>query len=425
MAFQIDRRQAMLAGLSATTTTLPAMSARAAATPDPLAGAALYADVKAYAGLGEHRTGTPGDDATTVWMERALKAAGYAVERQAFDYPVFDPGHVDITLNGRALESFPYWTPVATPAGGVTAPLSLIGGAAKIALIDLPSGAGGPLDSPPPAQVVAAVDSGVLAVVAITESPLGELSALNRNPKAPPWKVPVVLAAGRDGDALKAAAAAGRSVTVRLEGRSVTRPAHNVIGHRTGPGKPIVISTPKSGWFHCAGERGAGIAIWLGLARWLAATSDRNIIVVASAGHEFDGYGAHHFTQTLAPKPADTRLWVAIGANVAAYDFALEDGQIARQPGPQAARTLGVSSLLMDLGAKAFAGQRGYDKPLDLDAHNAPGELATFRKLGYRPLVGLVAGHPLHHTRRDLADVTDGAMLEPVARGLQAMLREA
>ncbi|HEX3363524.1 hypothetical protein [Phenylobacterium sp.] len=423
MAFQIDRRQTMLAGLGAATA-LPAMTAHAAG-PDPLFGAALYADVKAYAGLGEHRTGTAGDDATTVWMERALKAAGYAVERQAFDYPVFELGHVDIALGGRMLESFPYWTPVATPAGGITAPLSPSGGAGKIALLDLPIGAGGGLESPPPPEIVAAVNGGALAVVAITENPLGEMAALNRNPKAAAWKVPVVLAAGREADALKAAAAAGRSVTVRLEGHSVTRPAHNVIGRRAGPGKPIVISTPKSGWFHCAGERGAGIAIWLGLARWLAASTKDNIIVVASSGHEFDGYGAHHFTQTLAPKPADTRMWVAIGANVAAYDFALEDGQIARQPVPQATRTLGVSGPLVALGAKAFAGQRGYDKPLDLDAHNAPGELATFRKLGYRPLVGLVAGHPLHHTRRDLADVTDGAMLEPVARGLQAIIATA
>jgi hypothetical protein len=104
VAFQIDRRQAVLTGLGAAA--LPPMTARAA-TPDPLSGAALYADVKAYAGLGEHRTGTAGDDATTLWMERALKAAGYAVERQAFDYPVFELGHVDISLGGRTLESFP------------------------------------------------------------------------------------------------------------------------------------------------------------------------------------------------------------------------------------------------------------------------------------------------------------------------------
>jgi hypothetical protein len=422
VAFQIDRRRTILAGLGAAA--LPATTAQAAA-PDPLAGAALYADVKAYSDLGEHRTGTAGDAATTVWLERALKAAGYAVERQAFDYPVFELARADLTLGGRGLESFPYWTPVATPAGGITAPLSLTGGPGKIALVDLAPGAGGGLESPPPAQIVAAVDSGAAAVVAITETALGEMAALNRNPKAPPWRIPVLLAAGRDAPTLKAAAAAGRNATVRLEGRTAMGVAHNVIGRRVRPGKPIVVSTPKSGWFHCAGERGSGIAIWLGLARWLAASTDHNLVMVSASGHEFDGYGAHHFTQTLAPKPADTRLWVAIGANVAAYDYALEDGQIARQPGPQATRTLGCSGPLTLLAAKAFAGQVGYQKPLDLDTHTAPGELAAFRRQGYRPLVGLVAGHPLHHTRRDLPEVTDGAVLEPVARGLQAILREA
>ena len=41
------------------------------------------------------------------------------------------------------------------------------------------------------------------------------------------------------------------------------------------------------------------------------------------------------------------------------------------------------------------------------------------------PLVGLVASHPLHHTRLDLPDVTDGAMLEPVARGLAGIISAA
>src|SRR5258706_9205172 len=118
MDLRIDRRQAVLSGFGAAA--LPTMS-RAAA--DPLAGAAVYADVKTYAGLGEHRTGTAGDNATTAWLERALGAAGYGVERQGFDYPVFDLVRSDLTLGGRTIEGFPYWTPGTTPPGGVSAPL--------------------------------------------------------------------------------------------------------------------------------------------------------------------------------------------------------------------------------------------------------------------------------------------------------------
>lgn len=425
MAGGFDRRQALAAGLGVWAAS--AMNARAAgvaSSGDPLSGEALYADVKAYSDLGEHRTGTPGDDATTAWMLAALRRAGYEAAPQEFTYPVFEPGVTTLTVGGRTIEGFPYWTPRASPPGGVTGPLSLTGGPGKVALVVMPASAGGGLNAPPPPQIVQAVGSGAAAVVVATEGPLGELAAFNRTPKAEPWAVPVLFVAGREAAALTAAAQARQAASVRLEGRSTERRVANVVGRRERPGKATVISTPKSGWFHCAGERGSGVAIWLGLARWLA-TTDRSVVVVAATGHEFDGYGGARFAETLAPRPADTALWVAIGANVAAYDFALADGKITRLAGPQTTRILACSDSLMASAAKAFAGQPGYDRPNDIDKQKPPGEVAHFQELGYAPLIGVVGGHPLHHTRRDLPDVTGPAMLEPVARGLAAMIAAA
>src|SRR5438445_10617092 len=137
MAYRIDRRRAILAGGAWAGS---ASIAHAAAAADPLAGAALYADVKTYARLGEHRTGTAGDNATTAWLERALKTAGYAVERQGFDYPVFDLIGSDLTVGTRTIDGFPYWTPGTTPAAGVTGPLSLTGGRGTIRRAALPIG---------------------------------------------------------------------------------------------------------------------------------------------------------------------------------------------------------------------------------------------------------------------------------------------
>src|SRR5437879_7379511 len=116
----IDRRGAVLAGLGFWAG--GAMTARAAA--DPLSGRALYADVKTYARFGDHRTGTDGDDATATWLEPMLWAAGYTVERQAFDYPMFEPARAELAVGGRTIAGFPYWTPCTTPPGGVTAALS-------------------------------------------------------------------------------------------------------------------------------------------------------------------------------------------------------------------------------------------------------------------------------------------------------------
>ena len=40
----------------------------------------------------------------------------------------------------------------------------------------------------------------------------------------------------------------------------------NVIGRLSGSDEtlpPLVVMTPRSGWWHCAGERGGGPACWL------------------------------------------------------------------------------------------------------------------------------------------------------------------
>lgn len=420
----VDRRRTVLGAAALAGATVSGAAAARAATA-PLQGAALYADVKAYADLGEHRTGTPGDQATTRWMVQALKRARYQVETQGFDYPVFEVGRCVVEAVSLNLEAFPYWTPAPTPPAGIKGPLATAGGQGRIALVTLPNGgSGGGLYAPPPKEIVAAVDSDAAAVIVVTENPLGELVAFNRTPLAPAWTAPVVFVAGRQKELLQAIAREGGDVTVRLEGRTVPGRADNVVARKPGRGKALVISTPKSGWFHCAGERGAGIAVWLGLARWLA-TTEMNVVLLAASGHEFDGYGGAQFARTLAPKPAETALWVHIGANVALYDFALQGGRITRQPGPPRQRLLAVSEALLPAAAKAFAGQVGYAEPFDIDKRKAPGEIAHFQELGYGPLIGMVAASAVFHTRRDLADVTGPDMLEPVARGLAELIADA
>jgi len=424
MARGLDRRRTVLGAAALAGAAMSGPAAARAATAS-LAGPALYADVKAYADLGEHRTGTPGDQATTRWMVQALKRARYQVETQGFDYPLFEVGHCGVEAGGQTLEAFPYWTPTPTPPGGAKAPLAAAGGPGRIALVRLANGgSGGGLYQPPPKEIVQAADSGAAAVVVITETPLGELVAFNRAPLAPAWKAPVVFVAGRHKALLDGIARDGGEVAVRLEGRTTPGHADNVIARKPGRGKTLVASTPKSGWFHCAGERGSGIAIWLGLARWLAAT-EMNVVLLAASGHEFDGYGGAQFAKTLAPKPADTALWVHIGANVALYDFALEDGRIVRLPSTPTQRLLAVSEILLPAATKAFAGQVGYAQPIDIDKRPAPGEIAHFQQLGYGPLVGMVAASPVFHTRRDLPDVTGPELLEPVARGLAALIADA
>ena len=102
-----------------------------------------------------------------------------------------------------------------------------------------------------------------LAVVVVTEGPTGGIIALNEASGRYAWPVPVVLVGAAQAGPLAQAAAAGSAVTLMSTGdASPQAAASNVVGRRAGQGKAIVVSTPKSGWFHCAGERGSGLALF-------------------------------------------------------------------------------------------------------------------------------------------------------------------
>ena len=82
---------------------------------------------------------------------------------------------------------------------------------------------------------------------------------------------------------------------------------------------PLVVMTPRSGWYWCASERGGGIACWLELMRTLRATRPRrDVLFVASSGHELGHLGIDAFVARrpgLVPRAAG---WIHFGANIGA-----------------------------------------------------------------------------------------------------------
>jgi hypothetical protein len=238
--------------------------------------------------------------------------------------------------------------------------------------------------------------------------------------------MPILLVGTRAGAALKVAAASGERATLISTGLAEPRArASNVVARRRGRGKTIVVSTPKSGWFHVAGERGAGIALFLGLAAWAARHTDANLLFVATSGHEFGNHGGHLFQKALAPPPSDVRLWMHIGANVASNAVAFDGcGRVQRLREVNTTRGMLASEAVAGAARSGFAGQTGYENPAPENTDRAVGEVEVFRDAGYSPIVGLIGGHPLHHTRLDRAEVvTSPAALEPVARGLARIVQ--
>jgi len=104
--------------------------------------------------------------------------------------------------------------------------------------------------------------------------------------------------------------------------RKTAAEAFNVNGAIAGSDKslaPLVIMTPRSGWWTCASERGGGIACWIELMRALSpAKPARPILFVASSGHELGQLGIEIYAERRPKLIPEARAWIHFGANIGA-----------------------------------------------------------------------------------------------------------
>jgi hypothetical protein len=394
----------------------------------PLSGSKLYEDVITYYNLGEHRTATDVDLRTSQWLAGELRAAGLQATFQTFGLRQFFLRQSRLSVGNKPIRCFPLWYPRATGSSPVNAPLVVHDKSArlqslqgKIAVVKFPFAAGPAITegSGHAAIIQAAAKAGALAVVAITEGATKEIIALNSPAGAEPWPIPVVLAGERDEAALTSAAASGERASLLLDGNDDhDARARNVIA-RLDRGKDlIVVSTPQSGWFRCAAERGPGIALFLGLARWASRRpSGSSFLFVSTSGHELGGLGMRAFQKELAPPPNRVLCWLHLGAGIAAYSWEESATGWKRLQEPDPGRYLMTSPDLVPLLTTTFAGLPG----LTPATGRAVGEFEFMIKAGYRTF-GIAAGHRFHHTPADSPEMTGPQILEPIGRALVTSL---
>lgn len=386
---------------------------------------ALYQDVFTYDALGLHRSASAADEATSDWLINRLGSVGFTVERQYFPCPTVDLIEHRIECGDQVFEALPAWPPIFTPAEGLGGALAEAGADdlnGCIALLVLPYGgaswaAGGKREA-----VLEVIRRGALGVIVINEGPSSDIIALNADPCAPPWPVPVLIAAARDRAALEAAASEGARMRLVCVGRNEPDArASNVVARRRSGGRRLVVSTPKSGWFRCAAERGSGVAIFLALAKTLAQEGEADLTFIATSGHELAYAGARAFLHEQAP-PLDVDLWLHLGANVAAQQVCVAAGAVLPSGGAAMPRFATVSPELMTPVRQAFSALQGYSEPRLLAESTTAGEVQLFYAAGYKPQIGLVGMSQLFHTPSDRASVaTRPNLLGEVSKALLSL----
>ena len=260
-------------------------------------GRTLYEIVERYHDFGVHRAGTANDQATAAWYTDELEARGLTVEALpvAFDRYVASS---TLTADGEAVDHLPLfyeWTgQIETTDVGVVAADAHAGGR------------DGDLDH--------ALHASAAATVIATEHPEGSLVAVNREPHDHAGG-PTLLIAGADFDRAHAAKEVRVSVSATLEPATTT----NLVGRNGGSDRaPLLLTTPLTGWFGCAGERGTGAAVLLDLVERF---TDQPLLVLATGGHELDYLGVRTWVPTVAePIGAIAHIGASVAVDAPADD---------------------------------------------------------------------------------------------------------
>jgi hypothetical protein len=394
--------------------------------------ARVAADLDKYIGFGSKQAGGPGDIACGNWLAAELDDLGFKIERQEVATPFFEPTRSELLCDDAKAPLWPQPIVVQTAPGGSSGPLVRIDRAGRaeaslegaIALVDLPFGRwSSALAKPIREPIAAAFAAGAKAAVVITNGPTGKIIALNADGRAPLFNGPVALLAPENADPFLAAAMRRAPATMIVRGDGGRRPAFNFVGRLDrGKSRWLVVSTPRSGWYVCAGERGPGIAAWLWLARWTSqAVQSHNLAFVCNTAHEYEYLGASEALKTFTPKPAETHFWLHLGANVAARDWHETAGQWRPLPSVDTQRFLSLSPSLLPLAREVFAGHPGLEAPYSTETLTA-GELTEIIAAGYGPAAGVFGIHRYHHVAEDDARCVSAASVASTAAAFQRLL---
>jgi hypothetical protein len=339
-----------------------------------------------YAALGDHRTGTTVDEATCRWFAARLAEIGARVDTVPYFFERYDASARLRFADGTERDALPLSYSGVGEVDVSDAPV-----------VEMPFAGALPLGDVDDLVASATAD----AVVVVTDGPGGRLVALNRAPVVRPGRLAVLVDAAAS-EALAAGPAHLSIAATLVPGASVT-----VVG-ALGPDvpDPLVVTTPLSGWFGCAGERGTGIAVALDVAARLAARHP--VLVVGTTGHELEFLGAREFLATRSVRP---RAVLQLGAGLAAGD-------------PDAGGTvrLGPLRVAMTTAAdpaplRAALAPAGFTGVLDPPW---PGEGELWRASG-APVLALIGGFERFHTPDDVpAEVTSPEVLAIVSDAVAA-----
>lgn len=276
--------------------------------------------ISEYSGQGIHRTGTEIDRISAEWMGHIISELGCEPEFHEFTFPRVVIETAELRCNSDVIQGVPLFDCTYTSEHGVSGRIGPLGSNAEIGLIMVPPNSG----SPKVKELLDARQADQhLAIIAVTDSrsPDNGIATLNAEDYLHPFGSPVLQVANDHWDMLSRALTDKVSVTAIVHcSREETRALN--VGTTVKGGDPLlaplVVMTPRSGWWQCASERGGGIAAFFEIMRAVKNSgTDRDVIFTANSGHELDHLGLDLYLEDNAQLIKAAVAWIHLGANFA------------------------------------------------------------------------------------------------------------
>ena len=341
--------------------------------------------IREYDSQGYHRTGTAADVESARWLAETSRSYATSVELEEVTLDRLVLGACRVEAGGRSVRGLPLFDGGSTGSNGVEGKLGPVGSDAEIGLLEV--GAGEYQDDFD-AERAAPRHA---AYVVVTRGVSPGLACRNAPRFLSPFGPPVLQVSGEAAGWLDETARKGSRV--RLLACAARSPAlsYNVVA--TLPGRdhtlpPLLVMTPRSGWWQCAAERGGGIAGWLEVMRRLSgAAPARDVTFVATTGHELGLLGVHQFLAGREGLVRGAEAWIHFGASVGA----------AVGPGVR----LGAPDAALESAARAALERRGAPvTPSAGEGEMVGAESNVVHAMGAR-CVAMAGGHAYFHMRSD------------------------
>ena len=276
--------------------------------------------IAAYDSQGIHRTGTEGDQICARWLADEVDRLGVASSLEALPFRMIDVVECSLDISGRRIEGVPLFNAPPTTPDGIAGRLSpTADGASELGFMPVSPRGGAAWDQ----YRSSTSQAGVIAVTGGEQFGLPPgLALINAFGYDTPSGPSTIQVGSESLPVIQEAAAAGTEV--RLINHFVKRETEVYNTTATVDGSdpslpPLMIMTPRSGWWNCASERGGGIAVWLEMMRGLKmAQPARSAHFVASTGHELGHYGLQAYLESRQALIQRAVAWFHLGANFGA-----------------------------------------------------------------------------------------------------------